>query len=224
MAVGPWVLCACVLSAGSAAATATCGSVRSNDFCRDVTWNASLPRSAAELDAAAHARVEQVASRLRANGDAAGASLCIDAWKALHCATSFPKCASHAGQPPRKVCRTLCARVANACNSSDADLRACHEESVYDEPPCTDYATDELTPGAPPRAAPSPAESLQTAAGLPVLLGLAAVVLHAILCLVQCMCGGGTAVDSDAAPGAREALKKLIATHEMRPASGGGEL
>ena len=181
-----------------------------------MTWNVSLPVSALELDAAAQSDYEVAVER-----QPHSSPMCLDAWKALQCASKFQKCAAQ-HQPAQKVCRTLCLRLAHSCNASDGMLRRCADSTVYDDVPCTDYTA--LEPGAAGAAgpAPSPAEALQTAAGLPVLLGFAAVLLHAVYCLVQCVCGGGTARDDAGAPAPRDVFQSLLAPHTEMAATGSG--
>lgn len=189
-----------------------------NAFCRDVTYHVSLPLGAAELDAAARSDYEVAVERQPHSN-----SLCLESWKALQCASKFQKCAPQ--QPAQKVCRSLCVRLAHSCNATDGMLSRCADSSVYDDVPCTDYAAREAGASSAELPAPSPAEALQTAAGLPVLLGFAAVILHAAYCLVQCLCGGGTASDEGEVPVPREALQSLLTPHtEMTAAGGGGEM
>ena len=50
---------------------------------------------------------------------------------------------------------------------------------------------------------------LHAAAGVPILLALVVAVPHCVCCVVQSSCGGGTALESDAAHPARDALRDL---------------
>ena len=158
-------------------------------FCSGVTWNASLPLAAAELDAAAKSDFENAIGKLRVLGGPAALPLCLESWKALQCASKFQKCGREG--PPQKVCRSLCMQFAEACNGSYAVVSRCADDLLSDEPPCTDYA--ELSRGFPPTrlfAAPhsayssqaplssSPVGLFRTVTGLPLLLTLVVVLLH----------------------------------------------
>ena len=79
-------------------------------FCGGVTWNASLPLSSAELDAAARSDYELAIGRLQRMGTPATMTRCLDSWKALQCASKFQKCSREV--PAQKVCRTLCVQFA----------------------------------------------------------------------------------------------------------------
>ena len=76
----------------------------------------------------------------------------------------------------------------------------CADNLLYDEPPCTDYA-DPLPPRITRLAADvsidgdlvsSPVELFHTAAGLPVLLTLAVLMMHLLCCALQSACGSGS--------------------------------
>jgi len=196
---------------GRAATATTCGVPQTSqlEFCQGVTWNASLPLPPAELDAAA--RDDYAGSMSQLARDLQSPGPCQEAWKAVQCASKFPKCSVQISQ--QKVCRTLCMQFANACNASDAVLAQCYDNLLYDDPPCTDYApllADRSVDahGVAIWPAPSPSELFDTVAGLPVLLAILAVVLHATHYFVQCLCGGGDSGHESArrAASARERL------------------
>lgn len=188
------------------AAAGQCGSSL-NSFCSGVTYDAAFPLPADELDAAARSDYELALGKLQKVGGSAAQPMCLQAWKSLQCASKFQRCSSD--PTPFKVCRSLCVQFADACNGSDAVLTRCNDELLYDEPPCTDYA--ELPPS--PWALPidsltsSPAELFHTAAGLPLLVTLMVLVLHATCCALQHICGSkGFADDySDETP--RDAVR-----------------
>ena len=147
---------------------------------------------------------------------------------------------------PAQVCRTLCTQFAATCNGSDAVLARCNDELLYDEPPCTDYAELPASRRGPTRwmgpsnsadarllrpasigALPptvlssSPVELFQTAAGLPLLLTLGVLMMHATCCALQLSCGSsddGDATDSGAgeATPSRDALNDTIANGGRR--------
>ena len=82
-------------------------------------------------------------------------------------------------------------QFAEACNGSDSVVARCADELLYDGPPCTDYAELSnapmrlpLFPAAGDAAVPislasSPVSLFRTAAGLPLVLTLAVLLLHA---------------------------------------------
>ena len=124
-----------------------------------------------------------------------------------------------------------CARSLNPfplCCRADPPRRArCGDGQLYDEPPCTDYA--ELAPlhagrwlGAPyampTNISSSPAELFQTAAGLPLLLTLAVLALHATCYALQLACGGSEDVDaaSDDVRTPRDLMRESIARGGVR--------
>ena len=140
---------------------------------------------------------------------------------------------------PAQVCRTLCTQFAATCNGSEAVLARCNDELLYDEPPCTDYAElpasrrgptrwmgasnspDALlllpaSVGAlPPTAlASSPVELFQTAAGLPLLLTLGVLLMHATCCALQLSCGSSDDADAAADSGSGGATPSRDALHE----------
>ena len=132
-----------------------------------------------------------------------------------------------------QVCRTLCTQFAATCNGSEAVLARCNDELLYDDPPCTDYAELPSWRGGPTRwmaesnvpqpldlvlpssgegpvavrISSSPIELFQTAAGLPLLLTLGVLLLHAACCVLQLSCGATD--DEDPAEG-RRALHSSI--------------
>jgi hypothetical protein len=149
-----------------------CGRVRNDPtaFCGDVSWNASLPLSVSELDRAARSDYQIAVETLGRPGKPLPSELCLESWRALQCASKFPKCSS--SQPPQKVrapsplsgssaahaahcyatnhkprqtllqvCRTLCYQFAHTCNTSDSVLVRCADGLLYDDPPCTDYVS-----------------------------------------------------------------------------------
>ena len=63
------------------------------------------------------------------------------------------------------------------------------------------------------RSAPSPLELWGSITGLPVLLALAAVLLHAGYCVAQSVCGGSE--PADGVDVARRALRKSLAEAEV---------
>lgn len=82
----------------------TCGVLtgsRAPGFCTGVTWNASLPLDAAELDAAAQSDYKVALSRLTNVGRQSTLPMCLVAWKALQCASKFQKCSREL--PAQKV-------------------------------------------------------------------------------------------------------------------------
>ena len=104
----------------------------------------------------------------------------------------------------------------------------CADNLLYDEPPCTDYA-DPLPPRITRLAADvsidgalvsSPVELFHTAAGLPVLLTLAVLMMHLLCCALQSACGSGSdeAYDTFAtsARTPREEVKEAIALGGQR--------
>ena len=146
---------------------------------------------------------------------------------------------------PSQVCRTLCTQFAATCNGSEAVLARCNDELLYDDPPCTDYAelpswrggsmrwmaesnvphpldlsfmlpASGDGPSSPVRISSSPVELFQTASGLPLLLTLGVLLLHAVCCVLQLSCGASD--DEDPAEG-RSALHSSIAG-ERRKGSG----
>lgn len=167
------------------AATSEC-SVPLNSFCSGTTYPAVLPLPASELDAAARSDYELALGKLQKVGGSATQPMCLEAWKALQCASKFQRCFS-TPSAPYKVCRSLCVQFALACNGSEAVLTRCNDDLLYDEPPCTDYA--ELVPS--PWLLPSkeltssPVELFHTAAGLPLLVTLLVLALHTLCCGLQ---------------------------------------
>ena len=167
------------------AATSEC-SVPLNSFCSGTTYPAVLPLPASELDAAARSDYELALGKLQKVGGSATQPMCLEAWKALQCASKFQRCSS-IPSAPYKVCRSLCVQFALACNGSEAVLTRCNDNLLYDEPPCTDYA--ELVPS--PWLLPgkeltsSPVELFHTAAGLPLLVTLLVLALHTLCCGLQ---------------------------------------
>ena len=101
-----------VYSRGSLGVT-TCASIRSEPtaFCRNVRWNASLPLSLGELDGAARLDYQIAVETLSKPGKPPPSELCLESWKALQCASKFPKCSS--GMPPHKVgpCHSAAGRI-----------------------------------------------------------------------------------------------------------------
>ena len=191
----------------------SCLPVRSNSFCTGVTWNVSLGQPAEVVDALAKHDFEAILAK---QGQVAATPACLEAWKALQCATKFPRCAKQVTE--HLVCRTLCVQFANACNASESLLLskgACLDEHKFDVPPCTDYAeplaTDHASwsPDDHLLAGGSLSELLRAAAGVPIILALVVAALHCTCCVVQSSCGGGSAVEADAAQPAREALRDL---------------
>jgi hypothetical protein len=216
--------------AAPAHGAARCGYARSNSFCVGVTWNASLPLPPTDLDAAAQSDWELALGRLGAPGGAAG-SRCLEAWKGLQCASKFPKCSAEL--PAQRVCRSLCVAFAVACNGSDAVLARCADEALYSAPPCTDYAEAAAAVGrvpllpldaAPAAGAPlppldsSPVDLFRTAAGLPLLLALLVLGLHAACCTAQLACGGNlfAAEPEEGARSARDAVRDDLARSGLR--------
>lgn len=218
-----------LVALGRRAAATTCaplgplGTSSSSFFCTGVTWNASLPLAASALDTAARTDFDAAVDRLRRLGGAAALPMCLESWKALQCASKFPKCSAEL--PTQRVCRSLCMQFADACNGSEAVLARCADDTLYDEPPCTDYA--ELPPllgtvrwmavgGVPPPAglSSSPAELFHTAAGLPLLLALAVLLAHVFCCALQSACGSGDDSEGSGAfptPSPRDALRDALA-------------
>ncbi len=192
----------------------SCLPVRSNSFCTGVTWNVSLGQPAEVVDGLAKHDFEAILAK---QGRVAATPACLEAWKALQCATKFPRCAKQVSA--HLVCTTLCVQFANACNASESLLLgkgACLDVHKFDAPPCTDYAeplsADHASWSPDERAdfaGGSLAELLHAAAGVPILLALVVAVLHCACCVVQSSCGGGTALESDAAHPARDALRDL---------------
>ena len=141
-----------------------------------------------------------------------------------------------------QVCRTLCTQFAATCNGSEAVLARCNDELLYDDPPCTDYAELPSWRGGPTRwmsesnvpqpldlvlpssgegpaavrISSSPIELFQTAAGLPLLLTLGVLLLHAACCVLQLSCG---ATDEDVPAEGRHALHSAIAGHGRKGSS-----
>ena len=116
----------------------SCVPVRSNSFCTGVTWNVSLGQPAEVVDGLAKHDFEAILAK---QGRVAATPACLEAWKALQCATKFPRCAKQVSA--HLVCTTLCVQFANACNASESLLLgkgACLDVHKFDAPPCTDYA------------------------------------------------------------------------------------
>ena len=202
------VLCIVVISSAS-----SCLPIRSNSFCTGVTWNVSLGQPAEVVDGLAQHDFEAILSK---QGRVAATPACLEAWKALQCATKFPRCAKQV--TAHLVCRTLCVQFANACNTSESLLLgkgACLDVHKFDAPPCTDYAEPlsadhaSWSPDERVLAGGSLSELLHAAAGVPILLALVVAVLHCACCVVQSSCGGGTAVEADATQPTRDALRGL---------------
>ena len=209
-----------------------CAAPRTNSFCQDVTWNASLPLDADALDRAAKADYQQATIHLSKPGGSPPSAFCLESWKALQCASKFPKCTWEL--PAQKVCRSLCHQFADACNASDAVLARCSDPLLYSDPPCSDYASYErlvisspftLVPGgavAPtwelrdggvqrPMTLPTaPAQLYRTAAGLPVFFALVVLCLHALCCTAQAACGGGGGGAIDRKRPARDAVQSVF--------------
>ena len=112
-AVLAWLAGASATSIGQARPVA----VTKDFFCSGVTWNASLPLPAADLDAAAKADFEAAHGKLR---ELAASPRCLESWKALQCASKFQK--SSREYPVQKVCRSLCIQFAETCNGSESVL------------------------------------------------------------------------------------------------------
>ena len=192
----------------------SCVPVRSNSFCTGVTWNVSLGQPAEVVDGLAKHDYEAILAK---QGRVAATPACLEAWKALQCATKFPRCAKQVSA--HLVCTTLCVQFANACNASESLLLgkgACLDVHKFDAPPCTDYAeplsADHASWSPDDRAdfaGGSLAELLHVAAGVPILVAFVVAVLHCACCVVQSSCSGGTALESDAAHPARDALRDL---------------
>ena len=113
-------------------------------FCGGVTWNASLPLSSAELDAAARSDYELAIGRLQRMGTPATMTRCLDSWKALQCASKFQKCSREV--PAQKVCRTLCVQFA---------VSALPEDKTRGGAPAHTHASGTARPPL-PRTAPRP--------------------------------------------------------------------
>ena len=187
-----------VVLRSAAASSAKCG-VPKPSFCSGVDWNSTLPLAPETLDAAAKSDFEIALDRLHHLGGEASMPLCLESWKALQCASKFERCAIGTFRP--KVCRSLCVQFANNCNGSASVHARCADNLLYDEPPCTDYA-DFITRGssraldpwmtASEMARPSPTELFNTAAGLPLIITLAVLLLHASCCALQYACGAGS--------------------------------
>jgi hypothetical protein len=133
--------------------------------------------------------------------------------QAVMCAP--PPLRTHAVAPicPSHLISRRCGRLTQLVRSA-----RCTDEMLYDEPPCTDYA--ELPAHGAPARSPrtitsSPAELLQTAAGLPLLLTLVVLVLHAACCAFQLSCAGCRDDDDGASP--REALHDTLSRGGQRP-------
>ncbi len=101
-------------------------------------------------------------------------------------------------------------------------LSRCSDDLLYDEPPCTDYADASYPPLSGGSAAvdaaslglklaSSPAELLQTAAGLPLMLAVFVVILHAVCCFVQGACGAEDGQpDQEAKATPRDAMRHAL--------------
>jgi len=94
---------ALALVARAGAYTGTCGVLRNrkNLFCSGVSWNASLPLPAAELDAAAKTDFDLAIERLYKVGAGASLPMCLESWKALQCASKFQRCSKPEHGLPR---------------------------------------------------------------------------------------------------------------------------
>ena len=184
------LLLAVLLSGGATLRSPSCGGVPTNVFCSGVTYEASLPLPAVELDLAARSDYEAATAKLLQRASSAGMPMCLGAWKSLQCASKFQRCSGDLSTPHR-VCRSLCVQFANACNGSEAVLSRCSDNLLYDEPPCTDYAEVIVSPWeqANSRLASSPAELFHTASGIPLILTLLVLALHAGCCALQYACG-----------------------------------
>jgi hypothetical protein len=197
----------------SLSSASSCVPVRSNSFCTGVTWNVSLGQPADVVDALAKHDFEAILAK---QGRVAATPVCLEAWKALQCATKFPRCAKQV--TAHLVCRTLCVQFANACNASESLLLgkgACLDVHKFDEPPCTDY-TEPLVVGhaswSPDErvlAGSSLSELLHAAAGVPIILALVVAVLHCACCVLQSSCGGGSAAEAVSAQLTRDAMRDL---------------
>ena len=98
----------------------------------------SLGQPAEVVDGLAKHDYEAILAK---QGRVAATPACLEAWKALQCATKFPRCAKQVSA--HLVCTTLCVQFANACNASESLLLgkgACLDVHKFDAPPCTDYA------------------------------------------------------------------------------------
>ena len=104
----------------------------------------------------------------------------------------------------------------------------CADASLYDEPPCTDYV-DLPPPGLIskfpadrlPNVTSSPTELFATAAGLPMLLTFAVLLLHVGCCALQAACGS-PAADEDDESAASDRSGGLGLGAKAARASGGG--
>ena len=76
----------------------SCVPVRSNSFCTGVTWNVSLGQPAEVVDGLAKHDFEAILAK---QGRVAATPACLEAWKALQCASKFQKCT--AAQPARGI-------------------------------------------------------------------------------------------------------------------------
>ena len=136
-----------------------------------------------------------------------------------------------------QVCRSLCYQFADACNTSESVLARCADSLLYDDPPCTDYAAilpadlsergvvfsgleimglpmDGLVDASTFEShaafvATSPTMLYRTAAGVPIFFALVVICLHALCCVAQSACGGGSDEQPDSGR-ARDAMRGIF--------------
>ena len=100
----------------------------------------------------------------------------------------------------------------------------CTDNELYDEPPCTDYVDFTPYPGRwigaplpmPTNISSSPGELFETAAGLPLLLTLAVLILHATCYAAQLLCGGREDTEPEDFLSPRDAMNATIARGGLR--------